>query len=75
MFHDIVGAVFEYVAVFFFVYIQANPKEFAGADTLDQVFGLNQAAPGSVDQYDALLHFLNRIPVDQMVSSVSKRTM
>ena len=75
MLQDLVGTVLIDVGTFLFIYVQADSGEFAGADSFDQIVGLNQRAAGSVDQKDAVLHLLDRIMVDQMIGIVHQRAV
>ncbi len=70
MLQDLVGAVFEDIVGLFLIHIQTHAGELVHTDSLDQVIGLYQGAPGGVHKDNAVFHLFDGFNVDQVVGGV-----
>ena len=75
MLQNLIGTILEDVFRLFFIDIQTDPGELVQADALDNILGLDQSAPGSVYQNDAILHFLDGVKLDQVVGGIHQRSV
>ena len=73
--HDVPGPVLKEHVRFFLIHVQACRADLSGLDTFQQRFCVNQAAPGRIDQYHALLHLLNRHCVYHMPGLFRQRAV
>ena len=60
---------------FFFINVEACRSDLALLDAFEQCFGIDQGASGSVDQYNAFLHFRDGVGVDHMPVLFSERAV
>lgn len=70
-----IGQILKEQVGLFLVDIQRESADFAGFESLNCRFGVDQCPAAGVDQHDAVLHLLQSMNVDKMVRFRRQRTV